>query len=90
VHPLSTSRSDNRSRSWLLVPNLRIWDCASPLAGPVSTHTATHFLPTSMPAQHSNTAEIIFASCSSRRPTLTTPQVVPRAEAQSSRMRKNS
>lgn len=25
-----------------------------------------------MPAQHSNTAEIIFASCSKRRPTLTT------------------
>src|SRR5450759_1429830 len=83
VQPHSTSHSPNRSKHWLVVSYLRISARASPLAGPVSTHTAIHFLPTSMPAQQSSTAEIIFASCPKRRPTLTTPQVVPRAEAQS-------
>ena len=53
-----------------VVPYLRIWACASPLAGPFSTQTTINFLPTSMPAQHSNTAGIIFASCPGRRPTL--------------------
>jgi len=47
------------------------------------THTITNFLPTSMPAQHSNTAGIIYASCSRRSRCLSTLQVVPRAEAQS-------
>src|SRR5258708_37604371 len=72
VQPHSTSHSHNCSKHWLVVGYLRISACASPLAGPFSTHTAIHFLPTSMPAQHSSTAEIIFASCPKRRPTLTT------------------
>src|SRR5262249_33285017 len=56
------------SRSFLssltVVPNSRISDRASPLAGPVITQATKHFLPTSMPIQRSMTASIIVTpSC---------------------------
>src|ERR1700757_2183646 len=38
---------------------MRVLDRASPFAGPVITHTAMNFLPTSLPAQRSMTAAIM-------------------------------
>src|SRR5215467_7568831 len=54
------SHSRNCSSSALQLPKRRIFISGSACAGPTSAHTSKNFLCTSIPAQRSCTAEIIF------------------------------
>src|SRR6266852_5260785 len=53
VHFFSMSHASDRSSSFTLVPNRRTSSVGFRSTGPVKTHTAKNFFPTSIPAQFS-------------------------------------
>ena len=59
VHFVSTSHARNRSNSFTVVPNRGTSATGFRFAGPSKTHTAKHFLPTSIPAQFSTLTSML-------------------------------